>query len=221
MKTFETRALSLGQGFIWVLFVGPLVWILYEWYLYFSDRVGAFISDPTIPLAMFTLIIAAGFTLFGLAAFPRIEIDKDSVVVKYAFVRQLFAQEEVRIDSKGHILRLGSWTTGGWYIPFKEEECNNLLNRQVGKYRSKPLFILFLLPMLTLGFYSALIRSLGGTLDPLLWAILWGAVVAISLTIFAYGVPGEIRISSLDRGASSMVFGLSIGIIVFFLMFFV
>jgi hypothetical protein len=75
--------------------------------------------------------------------------------------------------------------------------------------------------MLVLGFYSTLIRYLGGTLVPLLGAILWGSVVAISLTIFAYCIPAEMRIDNMDRGASSMVFGLSIGIIIFFLMFFV
>lgn len=221
MKTFETRAFSLAQGFIWVVLVYPLTWVLFGWYLYFADRAGAFFGDPTIPLMIFTLIIGGAFALFGMVTFPRIMIDRDSITVKLGFVRRFFALEDVRIDFKGHILKLGEGlTTAGWFIPFREKECMDLLDKHVGTYRSKPLFLIYLLPVTILGFYFRLARHLGGTLAPLFWAFSWGVTAAISMAIFVYGAPADMRIDRLDRGASAMVFGLSIGIIIFFLMFF-
>lgn len=220
METFETRAFNLAQGFIWMLLVGPLIGVLFGWYLYFADRPSAFIGgDPAIPLMIFTLIIVAGFALFGMAAFPNVKIDRDGGVVKYSFVRLFFALEDVEIDPKGHILKLGEGLMTYWFIPFKQKECMGLLDKHVGTYRSKPLFITYLLPLPILGFFFMFLRYLGGTLAPLFWAILWGVMAAISLTIFAYGAPVDMRIGNLGRGASSIISGLSIGIIIFFLMF--
>lgn len=221
MKTFETRAFGFYQGFIWVMLVHPLAGILFGWYLYFADRPSAFIGDPTIPLMILTVLIVPVFALFGVVAFPKIKIDRDGVVVKLGFTRLFFALEDVRIDFKGHILKLGEGlTTAGWFIPFREKECMDLLDKHVGTYRSKPLFLIYLLPVTILGFYFRLARHLDGTLAPLFWAFSWGVTAAISMAIFVYGAPADMRIDRLDRGASAMVFGLSIGIIIFFLMFF-
>jgi hypothetical protein len=221
MKTFETYAFSLAQGFIWAMLIHPLTWVLFSWYLYFADRARAFFGDPTIPLMIFTLIIGGAFALFGMAAFPRIMIDRDGVTVKLGFVRRFFAIEDVRIDLKGQILKLGEGlATAGWFIPFKRKECIYLLDKHVKTYRSKPLFLVYLLPLLIIGFYFRLARYFGGTLAPLFWAFSWGTTTAISMAIFIYGAPADIRISNLGRGASAIVFGLSIGIIIFFLMFF-
>lgn len=221
MKSFETRAFSLAQGFIWVVLVYPLTGVLFSWYLYFADRPGAFVGDPTIPLMIFTVITVAGFALFAIAAFPTIKIDRDGVAVKLGFTRLYFALEDMRIDPKGHILKLGEGlATAGWFIPFKRKECIDLLDKHVGTYRSKPLFLIYLLPVTIIGFYFRLLRHLGGGLAPLFWAFSWGVTAAISMAIFVYGTPLDVRISRLDRGASAMVFGLSIGVIIFLLMFF-
>ena len=221
LKTFETRAFSLAQGFIWVLLVVPLIGVLFWWYPYFADRASAFIGDPTIPLMIFTLIAVSVFALFGMAALPKIDIDHDGIVVKYGIWRFFFALEDVTVDSKGHILKLGQgWTTFGWLIPFKEKECMNLLDKHVRTFRSKPFFLIYLLPLLILGFYSELARYLGVTLTPSLWAFQWGVTAAISMTIFACGAPTDMQIGKLGRGASAIVFGVSIGIVIFFLMFF-
>ncbi|HVP26877.1 MAG TPA: winged helix-turn-helix domain-containing protein [Candidatus Bathyarchaeia archaeon] len=222
MKAFETRAFSLAQGFIWVLLVYPLTWILFGWYLYFANRAGFFTGDPTIPLMIFTMIVVAGFALFGMTTFPKIKIDRDGVEVKSGFVRRFFSLEEIRMDSKGYVLKLGEGlTAASWFIPFKEKECMVLLNKHVRTYRSKPLFLMYLLPVLVIGFYFELVRGLGGGLSPLFWAFSWGATAAISMSIFVYGAPADIRMGNLRRGASSMVFGLSTGITIFLLMFLV
>jgi hypothetical protein len=219
-STFVSRAFNLGQGFIWVVLVGPLIWVLFQWYLYFVDRAGAFIGDPTIPLMIFSLPIVGFFALFSMAAFPKIEIDRDGVVLKHGFVRLLFALEDVEINSKGHVLKLGDGMMTYRLIPFKERECMDLLDRHVGTYQSKPLFLLYLLPFLILGLFFSFLRYLGGTFAPLFSAILWGVMTGISMAIFAYGASVDMRINNLRRGSSAIVFGLSIGIVIFFLMFF-
>jgi len=220
ISVFGSRAFNLGQGFIWVLLVGPLLGVLFQWYLYFADRAGAFIGDPTIPLMIFSLPTVGFFALFSMAAFPKIEMDRDGVVLKYGFVRLLFALEDVEIDPKGHVLKLGGGMWTYRLIPFKERECMDLLDRYIGTYQSKPLFLLYLLPLLILGLFFSFLRYLGGTFAPLFSAILWGVMTGISMAIFAYGAPVGMRINNLRRGASAIVFGLSIGIVIFFLMFF-
>jgi len=220
METFETRAFSLGQGLIWVFLMGPFIVILHSWYLYFAERTTAFIGDPTYPLLFFTLIVSSFFVLFSAAAFPKIRIEKDNIVVKYAFIRLLFTLDEAQIDPQGRLLKLGGWTGGGWYVPFKQRECIEVLSKTSRTYRPRPLFLLYLLPVFVLGFYQTLARHLSLELNPMLWAILWGTIVAISLTIFTYTAPVEMRINNLDKGDSSMFFGLSIGIILFLIMSF-
>jgi hypothetical protein len=98
-----------------------------------------------------------------------------------------------------------------------------LLDEHMGTYRSKPLFLMYLLPVLIPSFYLAAFpntRYIGGTLARLFWAVLWGAVAAISIAIFAFGSPADMRIGNIGRGASAVMFGLSTGIIIFFLMLF-
>jgi hypothetical protein len=220
MKAFETRAFSLAQGFIWVVLLYPLTWILFGWYLYFVDRVGAFVGDPLVPLMIFTVIIGGGFGLFGMAAFPKIRIDRDGAEVKSGFVRRFFALEEIRIDPKGHVLKLGEGlTVGGWFILFRERECVGLLKGYIRTYRSKPFFLTYLLPTLIVGFYFELMKYLGGTLSPVFWAFSWGTTATVSMSIFVYGVPGDMRIGNMHRGVSAIVFGLSAGILIFVLVF--
>jgi len=220
MKPFETRAFSLAQGLIWTLLVYPVTWVLSGWYLYFNYRASAFAGDPTVPLMIFTVIIGAPFALFGMAAFPKIEIDRDGSEVKSGFIRRSLALEEIRMDTRGHVLKLGEGlATAGWFIPFKEKECVALLNKHVRSYRSKPFFLAYLLPLSALGSYYEIIAHLGGTLSPLYWAFSWGTTAAISMSIFFYGIPADIQLGSLGRGASAMIFGLSVGITISFLMF--
>lgn len=121
-RTFVTRAFNLAQGFVWLMFVIPFVTILFQWYLYFFNP-SYYVGNPMIPLMIMTLPIGAGFVLFGMAAFPRIEIDHDSAVTRYAFVRLFFSMDEVGIDPKRHILRLGKFPMTNWFVPFKEREC--------------------------------------------------------------------------------------------------
>ncbi len=47
-----------------------------------------------------TLPVCAGFVLFGMAAFPKIEIDLESAVVRYASVHLFFGLDELGIDPR-------------------------------------------------------------------------------------------------------------------------
>jgi hypothetical protein len=218
-RTFVTRALNLAQGFIWLMFVIALVTILFQWYLYFFDT-SYYVGNPAIPLMIMTLPVGAGFVLFGMAAFPRIEIDLDSAVVRYAFVRLFFGLDEARIDPKGHVLRLGKFPMTNWFVPFKEKECMDFLDKQTEGYRARPLFLVYLMSIPILDLFFSLGRNIYGALAPMYWAIIWGVVTALSMAFFAYAAPVNMRMGNLRRGASAMVFGISIGIVIFLLMFF-
>lgn len=119
MEPFKTRAVNLFAVAIWAMFLAGFVFCLYGWFLYLSGSLGGALYQ----LLALTLVVAPLFILFSLAAFPKIEIDRDGVVLKYGFMRMLFAPNEVQIKAEGWILRLGGWMMRGWYVPFKREEC--------------------------------------------------------------------------------------------------
>jgi len=218
IRTFATRAFNLAQGLIWIMFIIAFVTILFQWYLYFFDA-SYYVGNPTIPLMIMTIPAGAGFVLFGMATFPRIEIDLDSVVVRYAFVRLFFGLDEVGIDPKAHILRLGKFPMTNWFVPFKERECMDFLDKQIGGYKAIPLFLIYLLPFPILDLFFNLGRNMYGTLAPMYWAITWGTVTALSMTFLTYAAPVTLRIGNLRRGTSAIAFGTSIGIVIFLLMF--
>jgi hypothetical protein len=217
-RTFVTRAFNIAQGLLWLMFSIPFVTILFQWYLYFFDP-SYYIGDPAIPLMIATLPVGAGFVLFGMAAFPKIEVDRDSAEVRYAFVRLFFGLDEIEIDPKRHILRLGEFPMTNWFVPFKERECFDFLGKRVGGYKARPLFLIYLLlfPVLDLSFNLG--RNIYGSLAPIYWALVWGVATALSMTFFAYAAPASMRIGNLLRGASAIIFGVSIGIVIYFLMF--
>jgi hypothetical protein len=170
---FETRAFRLFAGFMWLLLVYPFLGLLFGWYLYFTDPTVAFKGDLTIPLITFSLIMIPAFALFSINQFPKIEIDRDSIIVKWATGRRFFIFEEAKMDVRGHILRLGGDLMAfGHFIPFKEKECMNMLSTKVKAYRSKPLYIAYMIPPLFLTVLFALARRLEGLFPPELWTIL-------------------------------------------------
>ena len=121
--------------------------------------------------------------------------------------------EEAKIDPGGHILRIGGKLMPfGWFIPFKEKECFNLLSKQVEAYQSKPLYLAYALPPSFLTVLFALARHLEGLFPPELWAVLWGVTTAISLTMIAYSFPVEIRLGSMNRGVSAIICGIFAGV---------
>ena len=64
-----------------------------------------FIGDA-LALLLAAAIVTPFFTVYGLATFPKVSIDRDSIALKYAYVRRLFNQEEIAIDPKARIIRL-------------------------------------------------------------------------------------------------------------------
>jgi hypothetical protein len=212
---FETRAFSLFAGFMWLLLVYPFLGLLFGWYLYFTDLTVAYRGDLAIPLITFSIIMVPAFVLFSINQFPTIEIDRDSIVVKWATGRRFFTFEEAKMDVRGHILRLGGDLMAfGHFIPFREKECVSLLSKQVKTYHSKPLYIAHIMPPLFLTVLFALAPQLEGLFSPELWAILFGATTAISLAMFAYGFPVDIRLGNLRRGISVVIYSVFVGVII-------
>ena len=212
---FETRAFSLFAGFMWLLFVYPFLGLLFGWYLYFTDLTVASKGDLAMQLITLSMIMVPAFVLFSLNQFPKIEIDRDSIVVKWVTGRRFFIFEEAKMDVRGHILRLGGDLMAfGHFIPFKEKECMSLLSKQATAYRSKPLYITYMIPPLVLTVLFALAPRLEGLFPPELWAILFGATTAISLAMFAYSFPAEMSLGNLRRGVSVMIYSVFIGVII-------
>jgi hypothetical protein len=211
---FETRAFSIFAGFMWLLLVYPFLGLMFGWYLYFTDPTIASKGDLAIPLITFSMILIPAFVLFSLNQFPKIEIDRDSIVVKWATGRRFFIFEEAKMDVRGHILRLGGNLAFGHFIPFKEKECVSLLSKKVEAYRSKPLYIAYMIPPLFLIVLFASARRLEGVFPPELWAILFGATTAISLAMFAYSFPADIRLGNLRRGVSVVIRSVFVGVII-------
>jgi hypothetical protein len=212
---FETRAFSLFAGFMWLVLVYPFMGLLFGWYLYFTDPTIASQGDLAIPLITFSLIMIPAFALFSINQFPKIKIDHDSIVVQWATGHRFFVFEEAKIDVRGHILRLGGDLMAfGHFIPFKEKECMNLLSNQVKAYRSKPLYIAYMVPPLFLAVLFVFARRLEGLFPPELWAILWGVTTAISLAMFGYSFPVEMRLGNMRRGVSVVIYSSFVGVII-------
>ena len=152
--------------------------------------------------------------LFSLNQFPKIKIARGSIVVMWATGRRFFIFEEAKLDVRGHILRLGGNLAFGYFIPFKEKECMSLLSKRVEAYSSKPLYIAYMIPPLFLIVLFALARRLEGLFLPELWAILFGATTAISMAMFAYSFPADIRLGNLRRGISVVIFSVFVGVII-------
>jgi hypothetical protein len=209
----ETRAFSLFAGFMWLVLIYPFMGLLFGWYMYFTDPSTAFNSDLVLQLATLSLVGIPAFVLFSINQFPKIKIDHDSIVVEWATGRKFFVMEEAKIDPRGPILRIGGKLMPfGWFIPFKEKECFNLLSKQVEAYQSKPLYLAYALPPSFLTVLFALARRLEGLFPPELWAVLWGVTTAISLTMIAYSFPVEIRLGSMNRGVSAIICGIFAGV---------
>lgn len=212
---FRTRAFSLFAGFMWLVLVYPFLGLMFGWYLYFTDPAIMSKGNLAIPLITLSLVLIPAFALITVNQFPRIELDRDSIVVKWATGRRFFIMEEAKIDARGHILRLGERRMPfGWFIPFKEDECFNLLSKKVEAYRSKPLYLAFALPPTFLTLLFAFARRLEGFFPAELWAVFWGVTVAISLAMIVYSFPAEIHLGKMNRGVSALIYGLFVGVII-------
>ena len=195
-----------------MLLVYPLLVLMFGWYQYFTDPIFVSRASLTAPLIGSSLVFIPAFVLIGVNQFPVLEIDRDSIVVRWATGRRYFIMEEAKIDVRGHILRLGGRMPFGWVIPFREDAFS-LLHKQVESYRSRPLYLAFALPptILTLMFTFAI--GLKGFMPAELWAVFWGVTTTISLAMLLYSFPVEIHLGKVDRGASAIVYSLLVGII--------
>jgi hypothetical protein len=210
----KTRAFSLFAGFMLLLLVYPFLGLVFGWYLYFTDPPTMSQGSLATALTALSAMLFPAFALGAINQFPTIEIDKDSIILRWATGRSLFSMEEAKMDVRGHILRLGERRLPfGWFIPIREEECFSLLNRRVETYRSKPLYVAFFLPSTCLAFLVAFARRLEGLFPPELWAVFWGVTTAISLTMFLYSVPAEIHLGKMNRGVSTIIYSVFVGVI--------
>jgi len=219
--SFRSRAFSLFPGFIWLLLIYPILSLVFTWAQFLLGDPLAFGNNMLASVSILSFVGISAFILFTLATFPIIEIDRDGLNIKWGFNQKYFTLEEASIDYEGHVLKMGGGlSTFGWYIPIKEKDTMNLLDRQVKDYNSKPLFLLFLIPQMIFGIVFIGTKAPYGLFSPIYWAILWGVTTSISMTLFTYSSKIELRISKLGRGISSIILGILAGAIIAIIIFY-
>lgn len=209
-ENIETYAFAPHLGFLWLFFTMFFVQVLYFWEIYLTNAprdLGGMMA-----LLVMTIVITPPFVLSGLGTFPKAIISKDSVALEYAYSRHLFSREEIAIDPKGRMIRLGAprWVSIRFgFIPFASEKVFTFLrNSGIEEYKSRPVFVLsFLIPSLLTAFFESFGR--------LYLAILSGVISSMSLSMIFYVMPAKIWIDNLGRGKSAILFGLSIGVFIF------
>jgi len=217
LETFETRAFSLMHGLVWIVMLSAFCLL---GSLYLPSALGS-VGEFPWQLLVLAAIGISFIILFTMAAFPKVVIDKDGVLLKMGFMSLFFTFDEVRVQAEGSVLRLGNWMVGGWYIPFRQKECMKAVEHLMGVYpvkvpkRVSPTFLLYLLPIPILSLIELFLRHLDIMLNPMVQALLWGFTVAFSMTMFAYKSPAKMKMGKLNKVNSSILFGLAIGITVF------
>jgi hypothetical protein len=76
-------------------------------------------------------------------------------------------------------------------------------------------YIYLLVPPITLWLIGNFLRYLEFAMPPLLWASLWGIIVAISFTVFLLNVPIKFNVAGLSKESSSIAIGSIIGLVIF------
>lgn len=217
MKTFETRAFSLIRGPIWVFFLFLFLFCLFLWVQYFLNAL-----KPSIEPMLFaiTAISAPLFIFASMASFPKIRIEKDGIFLSTGFSSFLFSFDEVKKVKNGYILKVGNWLIGDICIPFKRKETLEILEGirisqpAISKKRSLT-YIIYLLPPVLLHLVSFSLKTLNIAVHPVLWAIIWGIMVAVSLSLFTYKSPMTVKIWTFDKKSSSAILGIAVGISIF------
>ena len=210
------------RGFIWVVMLSVSCFL---GLLYLPSALGSVGEFP------WQLLVLAGIgisfiILFTMAAFPKVVVDKDGVLLKMGFMSLFFTFDEVRVQAGGSVLRLGNWMVGGWYIPFRRKECMEAVKQLMGVYPAKPpkrfspTFLLYLLLTPILSLVELFLKHLDIMLNPTVRPLLWGFTVAFSMTMFTYKSPAKMKIGKLDKVNSSILFGLATGIMVFLIFLF-
>ena len=219
MGSFETRAINLFALALWAWILAGFVFCLYSWFLYL---VGALGGVTLYELLALTLIVAPLFILFSVATFPKIKIDRDGVLLRYGFTSMFFPFDEVRIEVRRSVLRLGAGTgLVNWYAPLRRKGCMEVAEKMIGVYPAKvprgvsSTFYLYLLPVPILFLVEQFLKRWGTVLNPIVWSLLWGIVTASSLMMFTHKAPVKMEIWKLDKAGSSILFGALIGIAIF------
>ena len=206
------------HGLIWV---AMLCVFCFLGLLYLPRALGSSVGEFPWQLLVLAAIGISFIILFTMAAFPKVVIDKEGVLLKMGFMSLFFTFDEVRVQAGGSVLRLGNWMVGGWYIPFRRRECMKVVEQLMGVYPAKPpklfspTFLLYLLPIPILSLVELFLKHLDIVLNPMPRALLWGFTVAFSMTMFAYKSPAKMKMGKLNKVNSSILFGLAIGITVF------
>jgi len=216
-EVFETRAFSLVRGPIWVFFSAFFMFCLYLWSQYFIGVLNKGIESMLLAI---TAISAPLFILSSLASFPKIRIEKDGILFTTGFSSFFFSLDEIKKERDGWVLRLGNWFIGDWIIPFKRKDTVRILgcmkiSPQMIRKKGAPTYVIYLIPLVILYLVSYLLKLLNIALNSVLSATIWGLVATVSLTMFTYEMPMNIKIWRFDKKLSCLIFSALFGVSIF------
>jgi len=189
-----------------------------------------------LPLAFFLFVFAAsiyikhviGMAVSGilslsllLGSIARIEVKSDGIVVKrILFPTTFWSFNEVRFKAAGRVLTYGGMY-GGWVMPINWKKCFEAIKTSTPEgisVRKNPTkirsFIYLLAPPFMLWIFRNLAHYFELAISPLLWASLWSVVTALSITAFMHTAPIKFKIANSGKSASSIILGVTIGIII-------
>jgi len=150
-----------------------------------------------------------------MASFPKITFEEEGVHLRTKFSSFFFLYDEVKIMREGHILKLGNWFIGDLCIPFKRVHVSSFLKEdkqaQLKTQKESNIYILYLTPPFILYIISLILKRLSIKIDSMIWAMVWGITVTISLASFTYKAPITIKMWKLSPRQSSTLLGILAG----------
>lgn len=216
-ETFETRAFSLIRGPIWGVFSALFVFCLYLWSQYFIGVLNRGIESRLLAVTAISVLL---FVFSSMASFPKIKLEKDGVLLTTGFSSFFFLPNEIKTERDGWVLRLGNWFIGDWIIPFKRKDlvrilgCIEISPPKIPK-KGAPIYTIYLIPPVILYLTSYLLKALNIILNSILWATIWGLVLTVSLTMFTYESPINLKIWRFDKKFSCLILNTLLGISIF------
>jgi len=195
----------------------PLV--LAPFFFFFSLFFMAVYVGHVIGILLFGLL--SSFFLIGSEA--KITISEDGIFVKRMVLGTSYWNfDEVRFKAGGRVLAYGG-IYGGWIMPLRWRECARSINSSRYKGSSVyekgpsgiPALIYLLAAPLILFIIGRVTAYFKLTILPSVWALVWASGMTLSVIAYFNTAPVQTRIGQFNKKQTSIVIGLTIGLITF------
>jgi len=195
----------------------PLV--LVPFFFFFSLFLMAVYVGHVLGILLFGLL--SSFFLIGSEA--KITVSEDGIFVKrMVFGTSYWNFDEVRFKAGGIILAYGG-IYGGWIMPLRWRECARSINSsrfegtsvyEKGPSKIPALIYLLAAPLMLfiIGKVTAYFKL---TTLPSVWALVWASGMTLSVIAYFNTAPIQTTIGKFDKKQTSIIIGLTTGLITF------